>query len=167
MGTRFVVFAPPGFPLLGAEGCRPCSTKLQTDRFGLPALRSIIQRMNKLPMLAVLLLPAWAAQAEIVDIGWTRDGRFAHQATIAPAKFVELCGKLPKSQRVQWSFEAGAPLDFNIHYHLGKDVVYPAQLKAVAAAQDSLVTTLEQDYCWMWTNKSLAATTLKITLQRQ
>ena len=123
--------------------------------------------MNKFIVLISLFMLTAAARAEVVEIRWTGDGRFDHQATLAPAKFVELCGKLPNAQRVQWGFEAGAPLDFNIHYHLGKEVVYPAQLKAVATAQDRLLTTLEQDYCWMWTNRSKATTTLKIKLQRQ
>ena len=170
MGPRFVVFTPPGFPLLDAGGRTLETASAQTVGFSKPALRSIITRMHKTLILAVLLLAALAAQAaqaEIVDIRWTGDGRFDHQATVAPAKFVELCGKLSNAQRVQWSFEAGAPLDFNIHYHVGKEVVYPAQLKAVATAQDSLTTTLEQDYCWMWTNKSKTTATLKIKLQRQ
>ena len=65
-----------------------------------------------------------SAQAEIVDIRWTIDARCEHQATVAPAKFVELCGKLPAALTVHWGFEAGAPLDFdiNIHYHVGKEV---------------------------------------------
>ena len=123
--------------------------------------------MKKTLFLAALWLPAMAAQAEIVEIRWSGDGRFEHQATVAPAKFVELCGKLPAAVRVHWGFEAAAPVDFNIHYHVGKEVVYPAKLKAVAAAQDSLLTELEQDYCWMWTNKSKVAATLSVKLQRK
>ncbi len=107
-----------------------------------------------------------AAHAEIVEIRWSGDGRFEHQTTVAPAKFVELCGKLPAALKVKWAFEAGAPLDFNIHYHVGKEVVYPAKLKAAAAAQDSLLTELEQDYCWMWTNQSKVAAALSVQLQR-
>ena len=122
--------------------------------------------MNKIFLVVALGLPAWAAQAEIVDISWAGDGRFEHRATVAPAKFVELCGKLPAALKVKWAFQAGAPLDFNIHYHVGKDVVYPAKLKAVGAAQDSLLTELEQDYCWMWTNKSKVAATLSVQLHR-
>ncbi len=123
--------------------------------------------MNKILFLAALALPAMAAQAEIVEIRWASDGRFEHRATIAPAKFVELCGKLPAALKVRWAFEAGAPLDFNTHYHVGKEVVYPARLKAAAAAQDNLLTDIEQDYCWMWTNKSKVAATLSVQLQRQ
>jgi hypothetical protein len=33
-----------------------------------------------------------SAQAEVVEIRWSGEGRFEHQATVAPAKFVELCG---------------------------------------------------------------------------
>ena len=122
--------------------------------------------MNKILFLAALALPAMAAQAEIVEIRWASDGRFEHRATIAPAKFVELCGKLPAALKVRWAFEAGAPLDFNIHYHVGKEVVFPSKLKAVAAAQDTLDTKIEQDYCWMWSNKSVLPSTVTVKLQR-
>jgi len=37
---------------------------------------------------------------------------------------------------------------------VGKDVVLPAELAAVAKRKDSLRTKFEQDYCWIWGNKS-------------
>jgi hypothetical protein len=79
---------------------------------------------------------------------------------------VELCGKLAAGQAVQWQYDSPAPLDFNIHYHVGKDVIYPAKLKATAAARDTLRVAVEQDYCWMWTNKGESPASLKATLQR-
>lgn len=122
--------------------------------------------MNKTLILVALSAATLAAQAEIVDIRWSGEGRFEHHATVAPAKFVELCGKLPAGLKVVWGFDAGAPLDFNIHYHVGKDVVYPSKLKAVATGSDTLHTQLDQDYCWMWTNKSQVAARLSVKLQR-
>jgi hypothetical protein len=116
---------------------------------------------------AMLLAGLPHAQAEIVDIRWAADGAFAHEAKIAPGKFVELCGKLPAGAKVRWHFEAGAPMDFNVHYHLGEKVVYPFKMNAVAAAQDVLETKLAQDYCWMWTYKGSSAATLSVRLSRQ
>ena len=52
-------------------------------------------------ILAALLMPALAAHAagaELVDIHWASDGRFVHQANLAPGQFIELCGKLPAGQ---------------------------------------------------------------------
>ena len=115
------------------------------------------------PALAAVTTPAWA---EMVDIAWDADGRFERSVTVPNAKFAEFCGKLPAGLKVRWDFEASAPLDFNIHYHVGKDVVFPSKLSAAATAKDVLQTRIEQDYCWMWSNKTASAATLKLKLQR-
>lgn len=122
--------------------------------------------MKKIFLLAALSFWATVCHAEILDIRWSGEGRFEHQTTVAPNKFVELCGKLPTGLKVHWEFAAGAPLDFNIHYHVGKEVVYPSTLKASASAQGTLLTRLDQDYCWMWTNKSTVAAELSVKLRR-
>lgn len=106
------------------------------------------------------------AQAELVDIRWSDSGRFDYEAQIAPAKFAEVCGKLDKGQSVAWSFRAERPTQFNIHYHEGKQVVYPAKVDGASAAEGRLNPTLDQDFCWMWTNKSDAPIALTLTLQR-
>jgi hypothetical protein len=115
---------------------------------------------------AAITLAAPAALAEIVDIQWPADGRFQHATTLAPGKFLELCGKLPAQAQVRWQFEAGAAMDFNVHFHVGKEVVYPFKLKAVTSGQEVLDAKIAQDYCWMWTNKSTAPASLNVTLQR-
>ncbi|TXC66199.1 hypothetical protein FSC37_10570 [Piscinibacter aquaticus] len=83
-----------------------------------------------------------------------------------PGKFAEACGKLERGNAVARRFEAGGPLDFNIHYHEGKAVRYPASRKAVAAVRGELKVALDQDYCWMWTNKSQQPVDLRFTLTR-
>ena len=125
------------------------------------------------PGLAVSLMAAFAAlavastvRADIIDIAWDASGRFERTVTVAPGKFAELCGKLPAGLKVRWDFEANAPLDFNVHYHVGKDVVFPSKMAATRKAKDVLDTQIEQDYCWMWSNKTSAAASLKVELQR-
>lgn len=123
--------------------------------------------MHKLLLIAtVLLAGVHSARAEIVDIRWAGDGRFTYQDQIATGQFVEVCGKLPAGLKVRWDFSASAPLEFNLHYHAGKKVVYPFKLSGAAAAKNTLRTKIEQDYCWMWTNKSPAPATLSVTLRR-
>ena len=104
--------------------------------------------------------------AEIVDIEWTSDGRFVHRGAVAAGKFVEVCGKLPVGLKVGWEFETASPVDFNVHYHEGKAVIFPAQLSAVTHAKELLDVKSEQDYCWKWTNKASSPTTLVVALQR-
>ena len=111
-------------------------------------------------------LAAPLAQAQVIDLVWTHAGSFERQLIVAPGKFAELCGALAKAQSVQWRYEAGSSLDFNIHYHQGKDVAYPARASA-ARAEGTLAVDSAQEYCWMWTNKSAAAVTLQAHLQKR
>ena len=67
---------------------------------------------------------------------------------------------------MRWSFQAAAPLNFNIHYHEGKKVEYPAKQDGVSQLQGTLPVSLDQDYCWMWTNKSGQAVDLNLLLTR-
>ncbi len=102
---------------------------------------------------ALLLTVPLAAHADIVDLNWTGD-TFAHKAGIAPKKFLEICGPLKMGNYVAWQFKGSAPADFNIHYHVGKDVSYPEKRKDVAGADGTLTVTADHDYCWMWSNRS-------------
>ncbi len=106
------------------------------------------------------------AASHIVDIAWAADGRFAHKAQISAGKFVEACGRLPAGERVRWSFTTGAPVDFNIHYHVGKEAVFPVKRTQISSGSDTQNVTLAQDYCWMWTNKGSVPVSLTVELAR-
>lgn len=125
-------------------------------------LRSILRVLPLTMALAV----ASPARAEVVTIDWDSAGRFQHRQEIAPGKFAEICGKLTRDQSIRWSFQAGAPLDFNIHYHEGKKVEYPARQDGVRELQGTLPVGLDQDYCWMWTNKAAMPVALQVLLAR-
>jgi hypothetical protein len=111
-------------------------------------------------------LCAVAAQAEVIDIAWSGDGRFERRVTVAPGKFAEVCGKLTRADAVAWRFDATGPLNFNIHYHEGKDVRFPERRDALSSASGRLPVALDQDYCWMWINKSGQAVDLQLLLTR-
>jgi hypothetical protein len=113
----------------------------------------------------LLTMPA-SASTHVVDIAWDPQGRFVHVASIDPGKFVELCGKLSRTSTVRWAFDASAPTDFNIHYHQGKDVVLPAKMTAVSSGADVLRVDADEDYCWMWSNKSAVPIRLSVRLAR-
>lgn len=114
----------------------------------------------------LVLLAAEASATELVALEWTTDGRFAREMTVPATKFVEVCGALAASAKVRWQFDASAPLNFNIHYHEGKKVLYPAKRDQVAKAADVLNVEVAQTYCWMWTNKTSAEATLKLELRK-
>lgn len=117
-------------------------------------------------VLTALLWPMCCAAANIVDIVWTVDDRFTHKTQVAAGQFVEICGKVPAGAAIRWSFNADAPLDFNIHYHVGKDVIFPAKRAQVSDGRDVLKAQVAQDYCWMWTNKTASPTSLAVELGR-
>ena len=124
----------------------------------------MIHRISLALILAVLC--STAARADIIDIAWNEQGRFERRVSVAPGKFAEVCGKLARADSVAWRFEASGPLNFNIHYHEGKDVRYPERRGALAGASGRLQVVLDQDYCWMWTNKSGQAVDLNLLLMR-
>ena len=67
-----------------------------------------------------------------------------------PNKFKELCVPLKKGQRVEWTFSSAVDTSFNIHYHVGSDVSYPAKVDGIRSAQGTMEVKIDQDYCWMW-----------------
>lgn len=119
-----------------------------------------------LPALCLSLLAAAPLRAEIVDIRWSAEQRFEHRFTVAPGKFAELCGALPQGAEVRWAFDADAALDFNVHYHVGREVVYPERRPARLSAEGLLTAALAQDYCWMWTNRGAQPVRLDVRLAR-
>lgn len=115
----------------------------------------------------LLLMGAGVARAEVIELHWQDSGRFERGLTIAPGKFAEICGPLEAGQVVRWSFEADRAVNFNVHYHVDKDVRYPAKKENVTRLQGDLAVDSRQDYCWMWTNKTTAPTKLSVTLTRK
>lgn len=117
--------------------------------------------------LVSLLLAATHARAEVVDLQWRDEGRFEHSLVIAPERFAEVCGPLAAGQTVRWTFKADKTVNFNIHYHVGKAVQFPVKKEQVESLEGDLVVDSMQDYCWMWSNKTTAATKLSVTLDRR
>ena len=115
---------------------------------------------------AATSLATTAALAEVVEIAWDSSGTFQRAIEIEPGKFAEVCGRLRKGQSVAWSFGSGMPMNFNIHYHEGSRVVFPAKHDQTASLEGRLEAPTDQDYCWMWQNGSGAKNTLSVALRR-
>ena len=108
-----------------------------------------------------------SAGAEVVEIAWDTSGTFQRDVDVEPGKFAEVCGRLMKGQAVAWSFKSSVPMNFNIHFHEGSSVVFPARRDRIASLEGKLEAPAEHDYCWMWENKSKAKDTLSFVLRRQ
>lgn len=114
----------------------------------------------------VMVATTFAARADVVGITWDTNARFETLLSVAPGKFAEVCGTLAQGQSIAWSFTADKPVNFNIHYHAGKQVVYPATQDGASRVEGLLDVSLDQDYCWMWTTKGASPAGVRLTLKR-
>jgi hypothetical protein len=128
------------------------------------SLVRLVKLMTSTGVLLILAIPA-GANAEIVDLKWT-GGAFAHKSSVAPRKFLEVCGKLKAGESVAWQFTASVPVDFNIHYHVGNAVTYPAKRTDIAADAGKLAPETDQDYCWMWSNRAAQPIDIDLSLRQ-
>ena len=106
----------------------------------------IARRIAVAASAALLALPAAAAPFDLL---------------IAPGKSAEHCVKLAAGDAVKYRFETGAPLDFNIHHHRGKEVFYPVKREAVQQMQDQFRAQEADDYCLTWRNKGEQPVTVR------
>ena len=134
------------------------------DRFTQKS-RILRAKCLSLAVLTAMAIPL-AAHADDSDIAWDAQGRSHQHFAAAPGKLVEYCGDLKTGDKVDWHFEASAPLDFNIHHHVGETAHFAAKQEGVAVSKGVLTAPSDQDYCWMWTNKSAAAISLDVELSR-
>ncbi len=119
-----------------------------------------------LPLSLTFSLGVAHANNHLIELRWSSQGSFVHQAQIKPKAFVEVCGELSAPTSVAWAFTASQPLDFNVHYHVEKAVVYPVKPSQLQSAGGTLNVTVPQHYCWMWANKGAEKVTIKAELRR-
>ncbi|MEO5692007.1 MAG: hypothetical protein ABIQ72_02695, partial [Usitatibacter sp.] len=67
------------------------------------------------------------------------------------------CARIESGEKRVWHWKSNAPVDFNVHYHVGNDVFYPIKRDAVRGDGGTFSPNLAQDYCWMWTARDKAA----------
>ena len=77
-------------------------------------------------------------------------------ATVESGRVHEECMKLDKGERRRYDWKADAKVDFNIHYHEGKEVFYPVKRNATAKGKGTFRAKVAQEYCWMWSSKTPA-----------
>ena len=137
------------------------------DSTGAASLQGAASMKLRVAAAAVLLFFASAAHAGMVEIVWDAKHRNEQQLSIVPGGFAELCGRLTAGATVQWQFEANAPTSFNIHYHQGKAVVFPAKEENTLRSAGTLDVASDRDYCWMWTNRTDASVGVNVQLSRK
>lgn len=110
-------------------------------------------RRAVLPMLALLCSAALAGE-----------GPGPYSFTLSGKAFDERCLHLDAGQSIQYRFKASAPVDFNIHYHRGKDVVFPVRKAGVREASGTFKAKGADGYCLMWEHKGSGSAAVEGTL---
>ncbi len=72
------------------------------------------------------------------------------EVVLQPGKIHEDCFSLQRGQRVQYNFKLERPGNFNLHYHRGKEALYPVRSDSVSEQKGDYVATVAQEYCLMW-----------------
>jgi hypothetical protein len=122
---------------------------------------------STLASIALVIVCATAsnqALASLVELKMDEAGRFQHQADIKAGGILEVCGKLTAGQKIDWQFSSPNALDFNIHFHEGKKVSLPVKQKARKESAGQFAVIKDQDYCWMWSNKSKSIANVSLQL---
>ena len=88
-------------------------------------------------------------------------GHLEREVRIEPGKFEEPCFPMALADQLQFSFESDAVLDFNIHYHEGKDIFFPVELSAITRYEQNYFAPISHQYCMMWTNRGETPVTLR------
>jgi hypothetical protein len=112
--------------------------------------------MRSASVSAVALLFAAVAAAS--------EGEGPFSLRIKPHGFDERCLRLEAGESIRYRFAASVPVDFNIHYHRGKDVFYPVRARA-ARSTDSVFEAGHADtFCLMWENAGSGEVTVDGTV---
>jgi hypothetical protein len=90
------------------------------------------------------------AKEHIVRVSWDADGSYRTELRLEPRKFKEACVELARGEAVQWTFQADSESAFNIHFHEGEKVTYPAKKEGTREEAGVLQVQVSQVYCWMW-----------------
>lgn len=73
------------------------------------------------------------------------------QLTIAPGKVGEVCMPLDAGDTLAWRFKAEPAADFNLHQHVGEQVLMPVQRQAATEDRAEHKVDRRNDWCLMWT----------------
>lgn len=73
------------------------------------------------------------------------------QLTIAAGKVGEVCMALQAGDTLAWQWKASAAINFNLHQHVGQQVLMPVERKAIGEDRAQHTADRRNDWCLMWT----------------
>jgi hypothetical protein len=109
---------------------------------------------------------ALSISAHANDVIWANDA-FRSTNTIAPGKIAEQCTDVERGASVRWKFVADGALQFNIHRHAGNDVIYANRSYNTRELDGVFKPSGKYQWCWMWTNETATAVSVRIEMKRE
>lgn len=73
---------------------------------------------------------------------------------IASRETHEKCLDLAEGEKLPYRFSSSATVNFNIHYHEGKDVRYLEQQRSILSFEGNITAPHAGEYCLMWKNRT-------------
>ena len=93
---------------------------------------------------------------------------FNESVQIVPGDSYEECVELVPNQRMHYSFTSSKNVNFNVHYHTAKSILYPVNEKNITSWDDSIspddfefYSKDQEFFCLMWDN--LNSESVKVT----
>lgn len=112
-------------------------------------------------MKALAVLLPFVAFAAIAS-----EGPGPYSLTLKGKAFDERCLKLAAGETIHYRFKATAPVDFNIHFHRGSEIVYPVKQAGMREADAAFRAPAAEDYCLMWEHAGPGAASVEGMLER-
>ena len=122
--------------------------------------------MKLFALLSAAAFAVLASQASATNIVWSSADTFDYTETLAPGKSAELCGNIEPRLPVEWRYVGDGPLTFDIHRHSGSEVIYATRSYLTRELNGRLSPTFNFDWCWIWTNETENAVTVRVNLKR-
>jgi len=88
------------------------------------------------------------------------DGERPFRLNIAPGKSGEVCMPLQQGHTLAWQFRVSIAATFNVHQHVGTQVLMPLQRDVAEADAGEYTVDRDNDWCLMW--KAPAAQALAV-----
>lgn len=104
------------------------------------------------------------AQPQLVEVPLPVGQALVRELVAPPRDFIELCSRLKGGRLLAWAFEAAEPLAFTTHVHADGGVKDAETMSALTAAKGRLVLNGDHVYCWVWSNPSGMAVTIRVRL---
>ncbi len=80
----------------------------------------------------------------------------AKPVTIKSGKSFEKCVVLNAAQTLEYDFNSSAKINFNLHYRKGDAIYYPVKEDRVNRIDSSYETSVREEFCLGWENKTNA-----------